>query len=198
VPAAKQREALRFLTENYLSSDSFDFDPELLNKLAPERYWDFEGSVFRQVRLDFPIHNAVLTMQLPALMRMYHPVVLARLQDLELHYTEGQTPFTMEEMYTDVRDAIWSELAGPRSINSFRRELQRFHLAVLMRQVVTMGQGVPHDAAALARADLSHILRGVNRALGGTAIDSMTRVHLEETKARIEAALEAGIERTAG
>lgn len=198
VPAEKQREALRFLTENFFSGGSFDFDAELLNKLAPERYWDFEGSVFRQVRLDFPIHNAVLTMQVPALMRMYHPVVLARLQDLELHYPAGQTPFTMEEMYTGVMDAIWSELAGPRSINSFRRELQRFHLAILMQQVVSMGAGVPQDAAALARADLSHILRGVNRALGSTAIDSMTRVHLGETKALIEAALEAGIERRAG
>jgi hypothetical protein len=198
VPAAQQKAALGFLVKNHFSTDSFDFDPALLNKLAPERYWDFEGSIFRQVRLDFPVHNAVLTMQIPALMRMYHPVTLARLQDLELHYAAGQTPFTMEEMYTSLRDAIWSELAGPRSINSFRRELQRFHLAILMNQVVSMGAGVPHDASTLARADLTRILRGVTKALGGSGIDSMTRAHLDETKARIEATLEAGIDRRAG
>lgn len=198
VPAAKQRAALEFLTKNYFASDAFDFDPELLNKLAPERDWDFEGSVFKQVRLDFPIHNAVLAMQAVPLARMYHPVVLARLQDLALRYPAGQTPFTMEEMYTGLRDAIWSELSGPRSINSFRRELQRIHMAVLIYQVVSMGSGVPQDASTLARTDLSVILRGVNRALVGTAIDSMTRAHLDETKARIEAALGAGINRSAG
>jgi hypothetical protein len=198
VPAAKQRAALDFLTKNFFSSDAFDFDPELLNKLAPERFWDFERSVFRQVRLDFPIHNAVMTIQVSPLLRMYHPVVLARLQDLELHYPAGQTPFTMAEMYESVRDAVWSELAGPRPIDSFRRELQRFHLAILSYQVVSMGSGVPQDASTLARADLTHILRGVNRALGGSGIDSMTRAHLDETKARIEAALDAGINRRAG
>ena len=198
VTAAKQRAALDFLTKNHFASDAFEFDPELLNKLAPERFWDFEGSIFRQVRLDCPIHNAVLAMQVTPLARMYHPVVLARLQDLELHYPAGRTPFTMEEMFTSVRDAIWSELAGPRSINSFRRELQRVHLAILMHQVVSMGAGVPQDASTLARADLSTILRGVKRALGGSSIDSMTRAHLDETRARIEAALEAGINRRAG
>lgn len=198
VPAQKQREALDFLTENYFAGDAFEFDPELLNKLAPERFWDFEGSIWRQVRLDYPIHNAVLAMQVAPLSRMYHPVVLARLQDMELRYPAGRTPFTMEEMFAEVRDAVWSELAGPRSINSFRRELQRVHLAILMHYVVSLGGGAPQDASTLARADLSQILRGVNRALGGSAIDSMTRAHLDETRARIEAALEAGIDRSAG
>jgi hypothetical protein len=198
VPAAKQRAALDFIIENHLAADAFDFDAELLNKLAPERFWDFEGSIFRQVRLDYAVHNAVFAMQVAPLSRLYHPIVLARLQDLELRYEPGQQAFTMEEMYTSVRDAVWSELAGPRPINSFRRELQRVHLAILMSHVVSMGAGVPQDASTLARADLNRILRGVDRALAGGGIDSMTRVHLDEVKARIEAALDAGIDRRAG
>ena len=194
----RQREALRFITDNFYAPDAFRFDPVLLNKLAPERFWDFEGSIFRMVRLDFPVHNAVLAMQVAPMVRMYHPIVLARLQDLELRYPQGQRPFTMEEMFGALRDAIWSELRGPSSINSFRRELQRVHLAILMHYVVSEGAGAPQDASTLARADLSRILRGITRALGGSAIDGMTRAHLDESRARIEAALEAGIERAAG
>lgn len=198
VPADAQRAALRFLTENFFAADAFRFDPALLNKLAPERLPSFESSPFSEVRLDYPIHNAVLAMQAAPLVRIYHPVTLSRLQDLELHYAAGQTPFTMQEMFTTVRDAVWSELSGARSINSFRRELQRLHLGILMYYVVTLGEGAPQDACTLARADLTWILRGVDRALAGTSIDPMTRAHLEETKARIEAALDAGIQRVVG
>lgn len=196
VPAVKQREALEFLKENFFASDAFEFDPELLNKLAPERLWDFEGSVFRQVRLDYPIHDVVLGLQVLPLIRIYSPITLSRLQDLSLRYPAGQAPFTMDEMFTGVREAIWSELGAPRSIDSHRRALQRVHLSILIHFVVSQGGGVPEDARTLARADLSDILRGVDRALGSGAIDNMTRAHLEETKARAEAALEAGLERS--
>ncbi len=195
VSAERQREALRFITENFYAPDAFRFDPVLLNKLSPERLWDFDGSIFRMVRLDFPVHNVVLAIQVAPMVRMYHPITLARLQDLELHYPQDQSPFTMEEMFSALRDAIWSELGETSSINSFRRELQRVHLAILSFYVVSEGSGAPQDACTLARADLSRILRGINRALGGSAIDEMTRAHLEESRARIEATLEAGLDR---
>ena len=104
----------------------------------------------------------------------------------------------MDEMFTGVRGPIWSELGAPRSIDSHRRALQRVHLSILVHLVVSQGGGVPEDARTLARVDLSNILRGVNTALGSGAIDNMTRAHLEETKARAEAALEAGLLRAGG
>jgi hypothetical protein len=198
VSAAKQRQALEFLKNNFFASGAFQFDPEFLNKLAPERFWDFNNSVFRQARLDYPIHNTVLAVQVVPLARIYNPIVLSRLQDLELRYEAGGTPFTMEEVFSGIRDAIWSELGGPRSIDSHRRALQRVHLSALVYFAVSPRGGMPEDARTLARADLKRILRGVDRSLGSGAVDSMTRVHLEDTKAQIEAALEAGIERVAG
>jgi hypothetical protein len=198
VGAAKQREALELLKEHYFAADAFEFDPEFLNKLAPERFWDFEGSIFRQSRLDYPIHHTVLSVQVLPLARIYHPITLARLQDLELRYDAGETPFTMEEVFSGIRDAIWSELGGPRSINSHRRALQKVHLSALVQFAVTPGGGMPDDARTLARADLKRILRGADRALGSGAVDSMTRAHLEETMSRAKAALEAGLERPAG
>ena len=40
-----QREALDFILVNYFDKDAFDFDSDLLNKLAPERNQDFRGYV---------------------------------------------------------------------------------------------------------------------------------------------------------
>jgi hypothetical protein len=198
VPAAKQREALEFLKKNFFASDAFEFDPELLNKLAPERFWDFNGTVFRQARIDYPIHHSVLALQVAPLARIYHPVAMARLQDLELRYADGEAPFTMQEVFAGIRDAIWSELGAPQPINSHRRALQQLHLSALVYFAVSNTGGMPEDARVLARADLKRILRGVDRSLGTGAADAMTRAHLEETKAQIEAALEAGLDRAAG
>jgi hypothetical protein len=198
VPAAKQREALEFLKKNFFASDAFEFSADLLNKLAPEREWDLGGSIWRESRLDYPIHDTVLGLQVLPLIRIYNPIVLSRLQDMELKYSGGETPFTMDEMFTGIRDAIWSELGGSHSINSYRRALQRTHLAVLIYFVLSPGGGVPEDARTLARADLVKILQGADRVLGAGAVDSMTRAHLQETKSRIEAALEARLERAGG
>ena len=59
----EQRKALNFLLNNILSSAAFSFEPEFLNKMAPERYGDLSGSMWRMSRIDFPIHNIVKALQ---------------------------------------------------------------------------------------------------------------------------------------
>ena len=55
VSATKQREAVQFLSKNILNKHAFNFSPELLNKLAPDRLGDFKGTPWRMSRIDFPI-----------------------------------------------------------------------------------------------------------------------------------------------
>jgi hypothetical protein len=78
VPAAEQRRALDFLTENVFAEDAFSFPPSVLNKLAPERMWDFSGSLFSMQRLDYPVHNAVIGIQSMPLNHLYHPLLMSR------------------------------------------------------------------------------------------------------------------------
>ncbi|MCI0391770.1 MAG: zinc-dependent metalloprotease [Acidobacteria bacterium] len=52
VPAAKQRQALELLKSSAFGPKAFDLPPSLLNKLAVERFWDFEGNFWRAQRLD--------------------------------------------------------------------------------------------------------------------------------------------------
>ena len=195
VPADQQREALSFLTTDIFGSNAFEFPPTLLEKLAPERFWDFSGSMFQMTRLDYPIHDVVRTIQTVPLNHLYNGVVMSRIVDSELRAKNGENPLTLVEMFGEVRGAIWAELDGGSSINSYRRGLQRVHLQKLMGLVVQPKPDVPEDATTLARADLVKLNEQIGAVLGRGGVDDYTRAHLDETSARIEAALEAGIER---
>ncbi|MCK6619322.1 MAG: zinc-dependent metalloprotease [Calditrichaceae bacterium] len=195
VKAEKQREALQFLVEKFFSPNSFDFDPDLLNRLATDRYWDFEGTVFRISRLDYPIHGIVQLLQAAALFRLYDPLVLTRIQDNEIRFPRGETPFTMAEMFAGLREAIWREIPAGENIRSFRRELQRIHLYILTEIVVKFPAGVPQDAVTLARADLVKIKAEIERRRASANTDAYTEAHLQESAAKIDAALNARMER---
>ena len=105
VPPARQREALDFLVEHVFGPDAFRWSPDLLNKLAPERWVDFTWSVFDVSRIDYPIHDIVLRIQRRPLDRFYDPTLLSRLQDLELRYENKET-FGMVDLFTRIEAAL--------------------------------------------------------------------------------------------
>ena len=191
VPAEKQRSALKFITENIFAKNAFQFSPELLNKLAAERFPDFQGTVWKMTRIDYPIHGIIQLLQVLPMNRLYDPLVLQRIQDNELRFKKGETPFTMAELFSEIRKAIWQELDEGTNINSFRRELQRMHLYFLGRMVVKSPAMLPHDAITLARADLVEIKNKIDQNLSSKNLDAYTKAHLEETAAKIDAALTA-------
>ena len=197
VPADRQREALQFLKANLFDSGAFKLPPELLNKLAASRWWDFNFSIFQSPRGEFPLHDTVLTIQDIVLDQLYNPVRLDRLVDLEMHYASGQKPFTLAEMFNGIQESIWSEVyqAGAPRIDSFRRATQREHLKTLIDLVVKPASGTPEDATTMARANLSDLKARIEAGLKASqaAGDAATRAHLDESRARIEAALSAGM-----
>jgi hypothetical protein len=210
VPAAKQREALDFLSRRIFAPNSIRVPASLAASLAPERMTDFDWTASYAPRVDFPIHDVIRAAQSVALNRLYHPITLNRLVDLPLYYTSGEKPFTMVEMFDGVRGAIWSEV-GTGNVGTSRRNLQRAHLDRLIALVVdppaapyfTPEGGrdpagkveAPEDARSFARADLTRLDRDLRGALAGAALDRSTRAHFEECRARIGAALEAGLDR---
>jgi hypothetical protein len=195
VPATRQREALEFLQEHIFGPQAFGFSSELLNKLAPERFWDFTWSIWKMKRIDYPVHDVVFSIQKRAVDSLYEPVRLSRLLDLELRYSDGEEPFTLAEMFRGVRRTIWSELAAPSDINSFRRALQRAHLDKLTSLVLGPADDVPEDAVTLARSDLVTLKHNMDNALASGGLNAYSRAHLQESRARIEAVLTASIER---
>lgn len=201
VSADRQREAVRRIVAGAFAEDAFEIGPELLNRLAPERWADWMTGYFR-APIDYPIHGQVAALQRTLLATLLHPIRLARMIDSELRVTGGASAYAPAELFESLTDAIWSELAAPgrpRAVDSFRRNLQRAHLdrlQYLMLAGLTGDEGpdVPEDARSLARLELEEISARIGRALeAGAELDRMTRAHLRESKARVDRALEAGV-----
>jgi Met-zincin/Domain of unknown function (DUF5117)/Domain of unknown function (DUF5118) len=192
VPAAKQRQALELLKSFAFGPKSFDLPPSLLNKLAVDRFWDFEGNIFRAQRLDYPIHQQIVALQRALLDRLYNPIVLARLQDAEVKYANPSDAFTMADMFEGVQDAIWSDVkpGAAGNINSFRRAVQREHLKRLSRLVLRVDNNTPEDASTLARYGLTQLRGRIQQVLAnGRTMSTTTRAHLMESAARIDETL---------
>lgn len=195
VSAKDQRRALALLKTYAIGEKSFQFSPVLLNKLAISREASFDGDIFRVTRLDYPIHANVASLHRTLLDRMYHPILLSRLQDSEVKYANPADRFTMSEMFQEVNAAIWSEVNKPvaSNIDSFRRNLQREQLRRLQQLVLRPQPGTPEDASTLARYSLVQLGAQINKALSvpNARLDMITRAHLQETAARIKETLAA-------
>jgi hypothetical protein len=96
--------------------------------------------------------------------------------------------------------SLWGEVGGTgasglRALEGpgTRRDVQRAYVDRLAQMVVAPPAGLPDDARALARLQLTRIDARASRALAGqTPMGDYTRAHLLETRARIKRALEAG------
>tara|TARA_B100001029_G_C15063775_1_gene461304 strand:- start:3399 stop:6053 length:2655 start_codon:yes stop_codon:yes gene_type:complete len=191
VPAERQRKAVRFLSNNILNKNSFDFDPELLNKLAPERLGDFKGTPWRMSRIDFPIRGMVQYLQSNVLFSLYAPLRMHRILDNELKFRSNKDKFTLSEMFEMLRSEVWQEIEKRENVNSYRRELQRVHLKMLIHMAIKSNNNFPRDAISLARADLEYLKKRITRLTKLQTLDSYTRAHMAENLSKIDAALSA-------
>lgn len=199
VSAAKQREALAFMQQHAFSEASFQLAPEVYNKVALERLPSLDGvsAMVNGSRLDYPWHDSVLGLQRAVLNRLFQPVTLSRIEDNELRFSAHEDHFRMAELFNALDSSIWSELdksAAP--ITSLRRNLQREYLKQLIRLTTRSSAGSPEDATSLARASLVQLNQRIDERLRENSLkDQTTLAHLEETRARVKAALDAQVSR---
>ncbi len=206
VPAARQREALAFLTEAGFGEQAYRFRPELLSRLGPDRWRHWGSNPGTRGRIDFPVHSWAMTQQAALLEQLLDPVVLSRIRDAELRATESEPTVTIPELFTTLTAAIWAEVypeagkTAPRNITSVRRDLQRLYLNTLIEMIVSPHAGTPEDARTLARASLSTLGGELDRVLvrRGMELDPYTRAHLVDSNERISQALNAQLIQTAG
>jgi hypothetical protein len=216
VTTAKQREALKFLQEHIFSDKSFQFPPQLLRRLAVER-WDHWGTWPGST--DFPLHERILGTQQLALDELLSSSVLRRIQNNALKVDKDEQPLTLAELFRSLTDSIWSELPtkaqkdGERTVRSsvVRRNLQREHIKKL--STLVLGQkrsndwmtliyfggfdfSPPPDARSLSRMHLREISKRIQGTLNDkqATVDEATRAHLEECKERIAKVLSASMQ----
>ncbi|UUO13528.1 zinc-dependent metalloprotease [Dolichospermum heterosporum] len=188
VPVEQQRQALMTMQKYVFAEDALKFPPELLNKLVPSR-WLHWGTSIQQGRLDYPIHDLVLSVQTAVLRDLLASDRLTRLKDLELKSEPGKS-LTLPELFDTLQSGIWSEVLQPQGklqISSLRRGLQREYLEIMMEMVLRK-ESVPEDARTLAWYKLKQLNSKLKR-VGSE--DEYTQAFLLETRDRIEKTLNA-------
>ena len=191
VDATDQRRALNFLLDNILSIDAFQFNPELLNKMAPERYDDFTDRTWNMSRLDFPIHNIIKMLQRSTLSKIHHPRIIHRVHDNVLKVQKDKS-FTVYEIFETVSDYMWSELNKFEGINSFRRETQSFYIDLLINIYFDDNEYFPRDTQSISYSTLQDIKSKISNVIPYYIFDDQTTSsHLKAMINKIDSALES-------
>ena len=139
VPAAKQRQALKLITDGLFRAESFKFKPAFVARLVPDQFDRWFGGEGRNlaavVNPDVSISGAVLALQRGALDQLMADGVAARILDAPSKMADAKQAFALSELYDTLQGAIWSELQAGGDINPLRRNLQREHLKRLQRSL---------------------------------------------------------------
>ncbi|WOD40708.1 zinc-dependent metalloprotease [Nodosilinea sp. E11] len=214
VAATDQRRALAVLNQQVFAPDALTLSPELVNRLAPNRWLHWGQNPFVD-RIDYPIFDRILFTQAFTLTNLLDGYRLLRLRDSEFNQRGASDSFTLAELFDTVGQSIWAEVltppTDPKPISTLRQGLQRHHLNTLTSLVLRnhgSGEGVtdllgfvaqeftfgaPEEARVLARYQLRQlqgaIARYVNRQ--GRHLDTATMAYLDDVGDRIAKVLDA-------
>jgi len=178
VDKAHQENCMTFLNENLFDTPDWLIDKDIINRT------EFNGVTERIRSIQERTLNSIL--DLPRMMRMIDNETL-----------NGSEAYSVLSMMSDLRNGIWSELSRGRSIDAYRRNLQRAHverLATLMnskdvrgrRGTVTVKQS---DILPIVRGELNRIQRLAQNGIG-SAPNTISRYHLQDIVERIDAILD--------
>ena len=196
VPPEKQRAALKLLATRVFAADSFQFKPEFLRSMGID-YLNIGGVGFTASRFDpdFSLRSRVLVLQTALLNQLLSDTVLIRLLDSELKVKNASQALTLNELFSALRESIWSELKTGGSIPGPRRDLQREHLRRIANVLTRPSAATPADAIALFRAEAKQLSSQLKTAAANGNRDSVTRAHLLDSAGALDEALKAPIMR---
>lgn len=176
----KQTRAMKFLQEQLFTTPEWLIDQSIFNK------FESDGAIERLRGVQVRSLNSVLDFG-----RM------ARLMENE--EVNGSNAYGLLEMMQDLRKGIFSELSRGRTIDRYRRNLQR---AYVERLEFIMNNEQPRsrfggssidvvqsDIRPIVRAELKQLLRDTRRATSRTS-DTLSKIHLEDLAERIDMILD--------
>ena len=192
VPASEQREAMRFLTENALSPQSFAIRPDILALLQDNKLQSWHNNPYTYGRrFDFPLAAWVGAMQNAIITQLLAPQRLGRMQDAE--YTQDD-PYRVSEMLAALTQTIWTDnmIASGRSA-VMQRNLQRIYLGHLVGITLQPVALMPPESVALARLQLTRIRAQLSDAYATSGLNDEQNAHLSDSMSRIDRALDAKV-----
>ncbi|MBO9633103.1 MAG: zinc-dependent metalloprotease [Chitinophagaceae bacterium] len=182
---ARQKEAMAFLQEQLFTTPSWLLDYKLLGVTGVNPGTQLAG------------------IQVGVASRLLNPGTLGKLDLFEA--TKGSAAYTSAEMLSDLKKAIWSELASHAAIDPQRRMLQKGYVDALIAQVAPApapaaqpGMMVPQGGGGGSKiSDATSLLKGHARSLmaeikaaASLAPNQTTRLHLQDIAGRLSDALD--------
>lgn len=184
VPAATQREAVNFLTEQAFKTPEWMLNSDILRRI------EGTGSVNRIKGLQEGILSKVLD--------------AGRLGRLIEAQELDQSNYGLTNLFDDLRPGIWYELTNGLTADTYRRNLQRVYVAQLAKLMEDEQKSVPARAASfygftavdiessdirpVVRAELARLQRDLRRVQGRTR-DDLSRYHYQDLIERIDKVL---------
>ena len=182
VPREKQQASMRFFAEHAFATPTWMMDNNILSHI------EHAGAVERVRQRQVGVVNNLL-----------NPDRMGRLIESEARY--GEAAYGLGAMMSDLRQGVWTELEAGRSIDAYRRNLQRGYLErmeYLMTEEPERPQGgffgPPQPAVVdVSQSDIRPFVRGELTELRGQIqatlrrrLDTATRYHLDDALVRIE------------
>lgn len=175
VPAAIQKEAISFLNQQLFTTPAWLINKELIEKAKVDPVKLIESSQKR------------------VLDRLISSRNLQKMFENEAY--NGNKAYTASNMFSDLNKNIWAELYNGKSIDIYRRNLQKNYIAALVflsqvKPSLLTGSAVTSDASNIARAQLTELSKSIRAAANSSS--GMKRYHLQGLLAQIEKALDTG------
>jgi hypothetical protein len=179
VPSAIQNEAVAFLNEQLFKTPKWLLDQNILSKIRPENGVE-----------------AIKSIQDGTLSSLLAGDRLVRLLETS---SQNKANYSVDELMSDLRKGIFSEIKTNAPIDIYRRNLQKLFVSKLIETMSTEKTNVTFfsgrrivladtDIPSIARGQLNELKNQLKAAASGSA-DRLTKFHLNDLVARIENAM---------
>ncbi|MCB7481487.1 zinc-dependent metalloprotease [Christiangramia sediminis] len=181
VDAEKQKRAMEFLNDELFETPEWMINQEIFNKI------EFDGNIER-----------IRSMQQRSLNNILDFGRMARLMENE--EINGDEAYSLMDMMTDLRRGIWSEVYNGRTIDRYRRNLQRAYVERMEFLMTEEQDEIParwrswitRSNVNVSQSDIRPIVRGelntLQRQLRNSVNsgDQLTRYHKQDLLKRID------------
>jgi hypothetical protein len=179
VPSAIQNEAVAFLNKQLFKTPMWLLDQNILSKIKPENGVE-----------------AIKSIQDGTLSSLLAGDRLVRLLETS---SQSKANYSVDELMSDLRRGIFSEIKTNAPIDIYRRNLQKLFVSKLIETMssdktnVTFFSGrrivlADTDIPSIARGQLNE-LKSQLKVAASTSPDRLTKFHLNDLVARIENAM---------
>lgn len=168
VEKAKQKNALKFIAEEAFKTPNWLIDEKQLSKID-------NGQMF----------SSVTAMQANILAGIIEQGRLSRV--LDNTRKNGNKAYSIQDLFTDLKNSVWTELTVGANIDSYRRSLQRTYINRLEALMNQTGADIS-DVKPMAREQLKILQADIKRALPKYN-DTLLKAHLNDALARIDKVL---------